>query len=278
MRNTFIAACLTCLFAPTALCADGPADNVPDKVRPIPNPGIKLSVKDREELERGVKELDSKIQALKNGRDRKTLALLADVEIFHKAVHDALEYEEFLRPADVAAARKLLEEGSSRADSLSKGEAPWTSATGLVVRAYVSKIDGSIQPYGLVIPESFAKGSGPWRLDLWFHGRDEALGEIKFLSDRMRQVGTFAPKDTIVLHPYGRYCNASKFAGEADVLEAIDDVRKHYRIDDDRISVRGFSMGARRVGTSRCIMPTVGSPPIRRGLRRDTKISTYLPK
>ena len=46
-----------------------------------------------------------------------------------------------------------------------------------------------------------------------------------------------------MLHPYGRYCNAFKFAGEIDVLEALDSVKRRYRVDDDRIAVRGFSMG-----------------------------------
>src|SRR5262249_39562262 len=45
------------------------------------------------------------------------------------------------------------------------------------------------------------------------------------------------------LHPYGRYCNANHFAGEIDALEAIEHVKKHYPIDDNRIVVRGFSMG-----------------------------------
>ena len=35
---------------------------------------------------------------------------------------------------------------------LAAGKAPWTTATGLVVRGYRSKIDGSVQPYGLVVP------------------------------------------------------------------------------------------------------------------------------
>jgi len=46
-----------------------------------------------------------------------------------------------------------------------------------------------------------------------------------------------------VLHPYGRYSNAFKFAGEVDVLEALEHVKSQYQVDDDRISVRGFSMG-----------------------------------
>ena len=51
------------------------------------------------------------------------------------------------------------------------------------------------------------------------------------------------PPDTIVLHPYGRFCNAFKFAGEVDVFEALEHVKQNYPVDDSRVSVRGFSMG-----------------------------------
>ncbi|MEO1973814.1 MAG: hypothetical protein ABGX07_19785, partial [Pirellulaceae bacterium] len=83
----------------------------------------------------------------------------------------------------------------------------------------------------------------PYRLDVWFHGRGETLSEVNFLTQRQRQAGTFTPRDGIVLHPYGRYSNANKFAGEIDVLEAVAAVKRHYLIDDERVSVRGFSMG-----------------------------------
>ena len=46
-----------------------------------------------------------------------------------------------------------------------------------------------------------------------------------------------------MLHPYGRYCNANHFAGEVDTFEALEHVQKHYPIDENRIAVRGFSMG-----------------------------------
>ena len=42
---------------------------------------------------------------------------------------------------------------------------------------------------------------------------------------------------------YGRYCNANKLAGEIDLLEALADVKRRYPIDDDRVVIRGFSMG-----------------------------------
>src|SRR5665213_4259379 len=63
----------------------------------------------------------------------------------------------------------------------------------------------------------------------------------------MQHPGDFQPADTIVLHLYGRYCNASQFAGEVDFFEALDDVKKNYNVDDNRILVRGFSMGGASV-------------------------------
>jgi len=114
----------------------------------------------------------------------------------------------------------------------------------LVVRGYKSKIDGSIQPYGLVIPDTWKAGDkSPHRLDFWLHGRGEKLSELSFLEDRMRSRGEFAPENAIVVHLYERFCNANKFAGEMDLFEALAEVKKHYAIDENRLVVRGFSMG-----------------------------------
>lgn len=218
------------------------ASLAPAAVKIIPPPGIAVPAADRAELEAGLAQLGRSVDALKKN------PLWPDVAVYHKAVRFALEGNEFFKPTEIAAARKLLQEGQARADALAHGSSPWTSATGLVVRAYVSKIDGSIQPYGLVIPPSFAPDRPhKWRLDTWFHGRGETLSEVNFIADRERNMGEFTPRDTIVLHLYGRYCNASKFAGEVDFFEALADVKRHYAIDEHRILVRGFSMGGATV-------------------------------
>ncbi len=181
---------------------------------------------------------------LRGKKDPRVDALLPDILIYSAAVRSALTHNEFFKPDEIAKAKHLLEVGKARADQLLAGSSPWTTQTGLVVRGYVSKIDGSVQPYGLVVPPTYTTISPiRYRLDLWFHGRGEQLSEVNFIDERERQVGQFAPPDTIVLHPYGRFCNAFKFAGEVDVLEALDAVKQQYKVDEDRISVRGFSMG-----------------------------------
>ena len=74
-------------------------------------------------------------------------------------------------------------------------------------------------------------------------GAGETLSELSFINGRQTSRGEFTPANAFVVHPYGRYCNANKFAGEIDLFEAIDDIKKHYPIDDDRMVMRGFSMG-----------------------------------
>lgn len=232
--------------------ADGPKDNLPDQVRRVPRLGIDVPAEQRERLEVNLQVLRSLIDQIRSSDNEENHALLPDVEIFYRAAHDALKYQEFFKESEVGDAIKLLRQGMVRADRLVAREQQrdlpvfWAGNpdSGLVVRGYKSKIDHSVQPYGLVVPKSYShKSAKGYRLDVWFHGRGETMSENVFLTQRMNKVGVFAPKDTIVLHPYGRYSNAFKFAGEVDVLEAIEHVRSNYNIDDDRISVRGFSMG-----------------------------------
>ena len=206
--------------------------------RPVPPPGVEVPANDRTDLEAGLKRLSASLEKLQ-GHD-----LLPDVQIFYDAVRYALTYNEFFRPEEIGRGKELLRQGQERADQLLRGQSPWTTATGLIVRGYRSKIDKSVQPYSLVIPTSFTpQQARRWRLDAWFHGRGETLSEVNFLYDRQRIPGEFTPVNTFVLHLYGRYCNANKFAGEIDLFEALDSVKRAYAIDDDRIAVRGFSMG-----------------------------------
>lgn len=226
--------------------ADGPKDNVPDNVRPVPPKGVAAPEADLKELRAGLDELKKELDALPEVLKGKPalLELAPDVEVYHKAVRYAVEYGEFFNLKEVPVAKKLLAQGLQRAKELRDGKPSWPTATGLVVRGYQSKIDGSVQPYGLVVPASYSPTTPhKFRLDFWWHGRGETLSEVNFIQQRQTNPGEFTPANAFVLHPYGRYCNANKFAGEIDTLECLEHVRKHYPIDDNRIVARGFSMG-----------------------------------
>jgi predicted esterase len=127
-------------------------------------------------------------------------------------------------------------------NELAQGGMPWATQRGRVVRGFRSRIDDSVQPYGLVLPEhhDFQK---PAPLYVWLHGRGDKQTDMHFISERLARDGQIKPAGAIVLHPFGRHCLGFKSAGEIDVLEAIDHVQKHYRIDPDRIVLMGFSMG-----------------------------------
>ena len=138
----------------TVALADGVKDNDASNVRPVPPPGIKIADADRAALFAGVADLGTEIQSLRASlkSDAKLSAWLPDVRIYYNAVHYALDWNEIYSPGQVKAAFELLKVGRECAADLRDGKAPWTVATGLVVRGYESKIDGSVQPYGLEIP------------------------------------------------------------------------------------------------------------------------------
>ncbi len=243
LRPLMVAAWL--VFVLMQARADGIQDNIPENVRRIPELGVPVPEERANAMREKLVRLQEKIAQIRDGNDAKAIALLPDVMIFERAVRCALDYNEFFDVNEFDKADELLQTGIRRAGWIIDGRSEmWLNQKGLTVRGYISRIDNTVQPYGLVIPPTYAiDNSVPTRCDIWFHGRGEKLSEVNFLWDRMHNPGEFTPEHTIMLHPYGRYCNAFKFAGEVDVLEALEDAQQKYRIDEDRISVRGFSMG-----------------------------------
>lgn len=262
-RRAFSLPLSATILSASALLAQAPAPKGPAKAPPatpvaidrlgiklIPQPGIEIPAADRAGLGKGTAELGAEIASLRQALASKPehLALLPDIEIFHKAVDWALRYDEFFEPKQVEAARKLLALGKERAAALKAGRPGWLDDTGLVVRGYRSEIDGSVQPYGMVVPDGWKRGETTGRrLDFWCHGRGEKLSELDFLNQRLAKPGEFDPPGAFTLHLYGRYCNANKFAGETDLFEALEHARGFYNIDPDQLVVRGFSMGGAAV-------------------------------
>ena len=194
-----------------------------------------------------VQELRGKLGDGAAGRD-----LLADVEVFHKAAVWIVRHGEFREGKDVGRTLNALERGRVRAEDLRAGRKPWVSEAFGVINAgsvplgYRSKVDGSVQPYAVVVSPALEHDKPPrFRLDVVLHGRNDKLHEVRFLDDHREGKAPPAGSEpgVITLHVFGRTNNAYRWAGEADVYEAIDAVRRNYRIDDRRIVLRGFSMG-----------------------------------
>ena len=171
--------------------------------------------------------------------------LNADIRLFSAGVGHALTFDTTFSPADIRLIERAIVRDTERAVSET---APWTTKHGKVIRGFVSAIDGSVQPYGVIIPKSY-DGKKPMRLDVVLHGSSKPIGmsELKFISrfdEGDEDKGNAPDVDYIELHPLGRVENCYRWAGETDVFEAIEAVCRNYKIDRDRIVLRGMSMGA----------------------------------
>ena len=144
-----------------------------------PAPGLVIPVELREELSGKVWVLGKTIEDLRRSLQSKPAlkALLPDVEIYYNAVRYALEDDIFTGTNQFNSARILLQTGLDRAKQLAAGEARWNTKSGLLnikneieaqakistqlthvplVRGYQSKIDGSVQPYGVKVPVTYS--------------------------------------------------------------------------------------------------------------------------
>lgn len=196
------------------------------------------------EIRRKMAELDERLSALlqKEVPDE----TLVEVEIFHKAAEWIGRHDEYYYKDSAAKTLALLDSGLARAAELEAGKPSWTSATGLVIRAYRSQVDGSAQPYIAHVPNSYDR-SRPVRMDVLLHGTNRGMGEVEFMSRKpaeIRQGGIpLPPIDFIQIECLGRTNNAYRWAGETDVLEAVEAAKRGFAIDENRVVLRGFSMG-----------------------------------
>ena len=204
--------------------------------RRIPPAGNPLDAEMRQALEAEIDRIQNDLETLPKDSN------LADIDVLLKAVTFAIELDEFYSPKDINKAKSLLKLAKERTQQRLANKTPWAQATGRVVRGYYSSIDGSPQPYGLEIPESWDP-TKPSPLYVWLHGRGDKTTDLHFIDQRMRSPGTIRVDNALIVHPFGRHCMGFKSAGEIDVLDVVEDVKRRYKIDPDRIVLMGFSMG-----------------------------------
>lgn len=201
------------------------------------------------QLKSALAELQTQVGALREAEHPP--ALISDVDVFAKGVEWCLRHDEFYPPkkgtnpsAWLKYCQTALETGQSRARELSAGKSPWTTQAGSTIRGYVSRVDGSVQPYAVSLPADFADAPRikRWPLHVKLHGRGGTRNEVRFFTEHTGKT----PQDGqtwIQLDVFGRTDNAYRWSGETDVFEAIANVKRSYRIDDRRITLWGFSMG-----------------------------------
>jgi hypothetical protein len=217
-----------------------PPENLPwTRFHPA-RPPYQPTAEEKQQIQAKLDELDKKIGALRSrGTDSD---LLADVEIYAEAARWKLTYpEEFFKPQSVADTLQVLDQGMARAASLREGKSPWTTQKGQVVRGFRSAIDGSVQPVRVTVPDDY-DGVRPAPLDVAMHGRFTNLYEVETLSSWEGAEVDYLP-GTLQIDLFGRGKNTYHWPGEADAFEAIAFAKKAYKVDAERMTLRGFSMG-----------------------------------
>jgi len=202
------------------------------------------------QIETKTQQLAAKIDELR--KNPKTHKLLPDVEIFLRGAQNIVRFKEWYNKASGQWTLDALDRGLERAERLAEGAAPWTElGKQNVVRGYRSGIDGTAQLYGVTYPAGYGKDvNRKWRIDIVLHGRDGTLTEVKYLNTHNGSKKVAFDQDWVQIDVFGRGNNAYRWAGEADVGEALDSflinegrAGRARLPDHHRFVVRGFSMG-----------------------------------
>jgi predicted esterase len=198
-----------------------------------------------------IEEQTAKLKAAVTEATKKVPKHEADLAIYVKAAEWIVRHQEWFTADSGKQTLAVIEQGLKRAEAAKEGKTPWLELRGQsVARGYRSIVDGSVQPYGVIYPQGY--GEDPkkkWRLDVHLHGRDSSLTEVKHL---FQHASKPAPKeqDFLQINIYGRGNNAYRWAGEADVFEAVEhflkseaELGRDALVDRHRIVLKGFSMG-----------------------------------
>jgi pimeloyl-ACP methyl ester carboxylesterase len=158
---------------------------------------------------------------------------------------------------DWAFVRRSLETARAHADQVAGGADPYRTATGMLVKAYRSEWDGTLQPYALYVPPDYRpEKKGGWPLIVALHGafsdHRHNLRRVFGLDNRPGETDEEASRNelplpqvpAVVVSPLGRgqLMGWDGLGGE-DAMRVVADVRRAYAIDDQRITLTGLSMG-----------------------------------
>jgi predicted esterase len=136
-------------------------------------------------------------------------------------------------------------------DKALSGEDAIAKKTGYVRRAFLSKLDNTLQPYTIRIPKDY-NPSKLYPAIVFLHGSDSDDTSIKAIPS------IFFPDDFIIIAPNARGPLTYYVLDNAqeDIQETITDAVKNYSIDSKKLVISGFSMGG--YGTYRTLYETPG--------------------
>ncbi len=187
------------------------------------------------DLQQAIERADAKVA------DRTSAAYLSNMPLAKLKLREAQAYARaaFGEPDKM---RQEVQEGLEALKRLEGGKLAFEGETGRLERAYVAANDNTAQPYFLYVPEDY-RPDHKWPLVVLLHGyvSNTSLTEPWRLTEEQEKEG--ARNGAIVLTPYARRNTDFQGAGEVDVLAAIEETKRFYAIDSDRLYLCGPSMG-----------------------------------
>lgn len=153
--------------------------------------------------------------------------------------------------------------------------------SGPQVLTFFSDADDTEQPYGLYLPENFDENK-KYPLVIMLHGAGSnhrlalrrVFGKSNAEGETDVEATRYFPKwdnvDYIVASPYARGTAGYQGIPEQDVYDVLADVKKRFKIDEDRTYLTGLSMGGGGtlwIGLTRpdiwaAIAPVCPAPPV----------------
>ncbi len=154
------------------------------------------------------------------------------------------------------------------------------SKEGPQVETFYSVIDDSEQPYSLYLPEGFDVNK-TYPLVIMLHGAGSnhrlalrrVFGKSNFPGENDTEASRYFPEwedvQYIVAAPYARGTMGYQGIPEADVMRVIEEIKKNFNIDENRVYLTGLSMGGggtlyiglSRPGLFAAIAPVCPAPP-----------------
>jgi poly(3-hydroxybutyrate) depolymerase len=154
------------------------------------------------------------------------------------------------RPMDVDYILRVLAEAEGWIDTLAAGHDPFQGRKGLFQKAFYSRVDGSLQPYTVFVPNGY-DGKTEWPLLLLLHGSGGDQWEIPQAAANLDGHSVFRgaleeklqKPEFLLCAPLARGPSGYEQIAEVDVLQMLGEIERDYLVDPDRVYAMGWSMG-----------------------------------
>ena len=149
----------------------------------------------------------------------------------------------------------LLESARTSLAEESNGRDPFLGRLGYLERAYFSPIDQSAQPYFVQVPSAAKEFLTPapglaakkFPLVIFLHGYVPDYDRHRWWDPLPEFNAHFERQGAFLAIPFGRSNADFLGPGEVDVLDVLNEIKRLYPIDEDRIYLYGYSMGGMAV-------------------------------